>query len=71
MGAFEEKSADGVARAAHKLKSSSRAVGANDLSDICLALETAGNEGDWNGIEAAAPNLPDELTKVLDYINRL
>ena len=42
MAAFDKHSPDRVAAAAHKLKSSSRAVGANQLSDICLALETAG-----------------------------
>ena len=34
--------AKGVADAAHKLKSASRSVGANELADMCQALEAAG-----------------------------
>ncbi len=35
-----------LARLAHKLKSSARAVGANTLADLCLVLEKAGKEED-------------------------
>ena len=41
--AYEAKPAAGVGAAAHKLKSSSRAVGANALADLCAELEAAGN----------------------------
>ena len=63
--------ADAVAKAAHKLKSSSRAVGANALADLCLALETAGKAEDWQTIDAEAPKLPPTLDLVLDYIAAL
>ena len=69
--AFEERSSDGVAKGAHKLKSSSRAVGANDLSEICAALELAGKDEDWTLIDGAAPKLEGALTQVVDYINAL
>ena len=69
--AFASRSADGVAKAAHKLKSSSRSVGANDLADLCLALETAGKAEDWNTIDEAAPHLAGVMQDVADYIMAL
>jgi len=71
MTAFEENSADGVANAAHKLKSSARAIGAHQLADLCLALETAGKTQDWQTIEVQAPKVPDALDAVLNYIDDL
>ena len=69
--AFAERSADGVAKAAHKLKSSSRSVGAHELADLCLALETAGKAEDWDEIDQAAPRLPGIIQKVVEYIENL
>jgi CheY-like chemotaxis protein len=69
--AFADRSAEGVARAAHKLKSSARSVGANDLADLCQALETAGNAESWKKIDTEAPRLAGILQEVTDYINGL
>jgi PAS domain S-box-containing protein len=66
--ALTEHSADGVAKAAHKLKSSARSVGANDLADLCQVLEAAGNAEDWSEIDKAALRLSDTFQKVVDYI---
>ena len=66
----ESASAISVAQAAHKLKSSSRAVGAHQLADLCLELETAGKAGDWDGIGAAAPRLDDLMQDVQAYVDR-
>ena len=60
--------ADGVAKAAHKLKSSARSVGAVVLADLCLALETAGKADDWNEIEKTAPRLSGVMDSVTQYI---
>jgi len=68
---FDDRSADGVAKAAHKLKSSARSVGAHELADLCLALETAGKAEDWGEIEKAAPRLPNTIEKVVEYIDNL
>jgi signal transduction histidine kinase/CheY-like chemotaxis protein/HPt (histidine-containing phosphotransfer) domain-containing protein len=68
---FDDRSADGVARAAHKLKSSARSVGANDLADLCLTLETAGNADDWDEIEKAKLQLAGLMQKVGAYISTL
>lgn len=71
MAAYEERSADGVSKAAHKLKSSSRAVGANELADLCAALEAAGHADDWDVITTQTPKLPQSLGAVTRYIEDL
>ena len=60
-----------VGAAAHKLKSSSRSVGAYELGDLCFELEKAGKEGNADEIVAFAPKIPEVLKKVVDYINTL
>jgi CheY-like chemotaxis protein/HPt (histidine-containing phosphotransfer) domain-containing protein len=69
--AFNERSAEDVAMAAHKLKSSARSIGANELADLCQTLETAGKANDWDAIDDAAPRLSDSIQKVVDFINTL
>ncbi len=69
--AYEERSAQQVAAAAHKLKSSSRAIGANYLADLCLSLETAGKADDWDAIDLEAPKLDTAISDVIEYINAL
>ncbi len=71
MTAFADRSAEDVAKAAHKLKSSARAVGANLLADLCQDLEMAGKEDDWAVIEKHAPLVPDAMDSVVDYIEAL
>ena len=69
--AFENRSASDVAAGAHKLKSSSRSVGATELADICNGLETAGKNDDWNTINELVPRLPGVMQKIGDYIENL
>ena len=69
--AFVERSADGVAKAAHKLKSSARSVGANKLADLCQTLETAGKEENWEVIDREAPLLSSTIQEVNEYIDAL
>ena len=68
---FADRSADGVAKAAHKLKSSARSVGATELADLCLALETAGKAEDWSEIDEAAPRLEGVMKQISNYIEKL
>jgi CheY-like chemotaxis protein len=69
--AFGKRDATAVASAAHKLKSSSRAVGANALADLCAALERAGKEGDWTDIEDGVPKLRGLLEAVVGHVRSL
>jgi len=68
---FSDRSADGVAKAAHKLESSARSVGANELVDLCLTLESAGKADNWDEIDEAAPRLPSVIQRVVEYIDNL
>ncbi|MBL6945076.1 MAG: PAS domain S-box protein [Rhodospirillales bacterium] len=69
--AYANRSADGVANAAHKLKSSSRSVGANELADLCQTLEMAGKAEDWDEIDKTAPRLAGVMHDVAEYIKAL
>lgn len=69
--AFADRSAKQVASAAHKLKSSARAIGANYLADLCLGLETASKEDDWSVIDQDAPKLDSAIEDVIFYIKAL
>ncbi len=69
MEAYAAKNAGAVSTAAHKLKSSSRAVGAKALADLCQTLETAGiEENNWATIEDCMSKLPGLVESVLGYI---
>jgi signal transduction histidine kinase/CheY-like chemotaxis protein len=68
QSAFEAHLPDNVGKAAHKLKSSSRAVGATELADLCLALEQAGKGGDWSEIEVKIPRLKVCMDEVQAWI---
>lgn len=50
-------SAKDIAFHAHKLKSSAKAVGALQLSNVCLNLEMAGKEEDWQAIDNLTPKV--------------
>jgi signal transduction histidine kinase/CheY-like chemotaxis protein/HPt (histidine-containing phosphotransfer) domain-containing protein/HAMP domain-containing protein len=68
---FDDRDETAVALAAHKLKSSSRAVGANSLADLCLTLEMAGKEGDWVIIDASYPDLEPLMDQVTSCIESM
>lgn len=68
---FEAHDADAVGKAAHKLKSSSRAIGANSLADLCDALELAGKANDWGEIEKLYPDLHPTFDAVITFIEEL
>ena len=69
--AVEAGDAAGVGSAAHKLKSSSRSVGAIQLGELCEQLEIAGKSGDADTIADLAPSIPAVLAEVIDYIKAL
>ncbi len=69
--AADGQSAKQVGDGAHKLKSSSRTVGANQLADVCTALEAAGHAGDWKTINRVAPTLGAMFAEMKSYVNAL
>ena len=71
IAAYGNRDAADIKAQAHKLKSSSRSVGANELADTCLALETAGKEEDWGAIDELAPKLEPLFNDVKGYVESL
>jgi HPt (histidine-containing phosphotransfer) domain-containing protein len=71
LAAYGERSAKGIASAAHKLKSSARSVGAHDLADLCQKLEAAGKAEQWSDIDAAAPQLGGVFGTVVEHIKAM
>ena len=66
--ACQRKSAEEVGALGHKLKSSSRQIGAYALSEVCVVLERAGAASDWPTIESDVPILRERMSEVADFI---
>lgn len=66
--ALGDRSAEGVRSLAHKLKSSSRTVGASVLADVCEALEHSAPNQDWDHIVSQQQLLKDQLQRVVTFI---
>lgn len=62
--------AEGLAFAAHRLKSSSVEVGAMRLSHLCGQLEERGREGNLDRVDAMAAELQEELERVREHLER-
>jgi len=69
--AYEQRDADKVAFQTHKLKSSARTVGADQLADLCFALEIAGKKTDWDKIDSVFLALRPAIEQVRHYIDSL
>ena len=69
--AYEQRDAEQVLFQAHKFKSSARTVGANDLADLCLALEIAGRDESWDEIDRLCGGLRPAAHKVRKYVAEL
>ena len=59
-----------VGKVAHRLKSSSRSVGAMALGELCALLEEAGKSSDGKVIEACMPDLENALMQVFIAIGQ-
>lgn len=69
--AFAARSASDIAAVAHRLKSSSRSIGAETLADLCTELEPAGNTEAWATIEICVARLPATFTALESRIEAL
>ncbi|MHB8230264.1 MAG: hybrid sensor histidine kinase/response regulator [Vulcanimicrobiaceae bacterium] len=54
--------------AAHKLKSSSRSVGALALGELCIGMERAGKDGNTEALAVLLPRFERELASVEHYL---
>jgi PAS domain S-box-containing protein len=59
-----------VVAAAHKLKSSARAVGAFNLGELCFAMEEKGKAGDRNALTLLLARFETEKALVEGYLDR-
>ncbi|MDO8466131.1 MAG: Hpt domain-containing protein [Gallionella sp.] len=66
--AAEEAAATGALT--HKLKSSSRSVGALALGELCAAMEKAGKGGDAEALAVLLPKFEQELASVEHFLER-
>jgi DNA-binding NarL/FixJ family response regulator len=69
--ACQEGQSRAAAQVAHKLKSSSRAVGALQLGELVAAIEAAGNAGDPVLIAQLLPGFESEMASVNEYLRSL
>jgi PAS domain S-box-containing protein len=69
--AVESGDAEMLRSAAHRMKGSSRMVGAKRLSEISERLEHAASEADWDGIRSGLKELVKELEVLDEYIRQL
>ena len=67
---LEAQDAVVVTRAAHKLKSSARAVGAAALADIAFELERAGKAEDWPALSSNGRALMPAFDEVAAFVTR-
>lgn len=66
--AFAWKNNEQIAEYTHKLKSSSRSLGAMAMAQVCQQLEVSANETNWDQIEKLMPALQRHAAEVTDYI---
>jgi PAS domain S-box-containing protein len=69
--AYAQHDAEQVSFHMHKLKSSSRAMGANELADVCLDLEKAARNENWTEIDHLSGNMRPVVERVRNYIDGL
>ncbi len=65
---YKERDAAQLCFHAHTLKSPSRTVGAENLAELCLGLETAGRDTDWPMVAILVPELKQAWDQVKDYV---
>ena len=66
--AFAWKNNEQLAEYTHKLKSSSRSLGAASLAGICQQLETAARSAEWDDLENFLPRLLHEAERARGFI---
>ena len=66
--ACRQRDAEKVSFHTHKLKSSARTVGADNLADICFALEVAGRNENWGEIDDLFGLMRPAMERVKDHI---
>jgi signal transduction histidine kinase/CheY-like chemotaxis protein/HPt (histidine-containing phosphotransfer) domain-containing protein len=69
--AYGKQRSQDAAGIAHKLKSSSRSVGALKLAELCAAIEAAGTAGDLTKLTELVPDFEKEMAAVSGYLRSM
>jgi len=66
--AYEQRNVEQIMFQAHKLKSSARTVGANQLADLCFVLESAGRAENWTDINSHIGGLRSAADRIRQFV---
>jgi|GEM_PF-4386072 len=66
--ALQEQRTDVIANGAHALKGIAGILAANKLTAVCLELESAAEEADWNCLRNLVETLHHEMQRVINCI---
>ncbi|MBC8211953.1 MAG: Hpt domain-containing protein [Gammaproteobacteria bacterium] len=69
--ACSQQQAEAVTQYGHTLKSSARAMGANELAEVCQQLEIMGGSQNWPQIAQLELRLDPLMAAIMDYVNSL
>lgn len=69
--AYANRSAHSLRNAAHRLRSSALAVGANQLAGLCREAETFGRDENWQQLSVSYPVLQDAITALMQDVKDL
>ena len=73
--AISTTDAEGVRVGSHRIKGASAIFGANDLKHVCIELESAARDMNWDNIQALMPKLATMLGEVEvaidDFLERM
>ncbi len=67
-GAIMEKNGKTLEESSHKLKGTLRYLAAENAAQAAYALESAGKDNDFNGVETKLENLKAQCQDVIQYI---
>ncbi len=70
-GAVSSGDFDRVCEAAHRIRGSSRTVGASDLAIACERMEAAAGKGDWDAVAQAMEDFDREVGRMDRHISGL
>jgi len=71
QASFKRGDAQQVSALAHRLKSSSRSMGALALGELCAGMEQAGKSGDTEALALLLPKFLAEISAVEEYLTTL
>jgi len=69
--AYANRNSEELVMEAHKLKSSARTVGADQMGEICSILENTPAESNWDNFEKLITRLDMQFIKIREYVESM